>query len=103
MAVTIAVHAHWDGLNDPFRIGLLHARRGAGREIFEFEFDTAALAHGALKNVRLDPRLGPYTGRQHPAQGSDTFGVFADASPDRWGRVLMQRRLERDKRAGRIA
>jgi serine/threonine-protein kinase HipA len=26
--------------------------------------------------------------------------VFADASPDRWGRLLMQRRLERDQRAG---
>ena len=26
--------------------------------------------------------------------------MFADASPDRWGRMLMQRRLERDKRAG---
>jgi serine/threonine-protein kinase HipA len=29
--------------------------------------------------------------------------VFADASPDRWGRLLMQRRLERRKRAGEVA
>jgi serine/threonine-protein kinase HipA len=31
-----------------------------------------------------------------------TFGVFADSSPDRWGRLLMRRRLERAQRAGRM-
>jgi serine/threonine-protein kinase HipA len=40
------------------RLGLLHARRGAGREVFEFEFDAAALAHPGLKSLRIDPRLG---------------------------------------------
>lgn len=103
MAVTIAVYAHWLGLKEPLRLGFLYARRGAGREMFEFEFDATVLAHTVLTNLQLDPRLGPYRGRQHPVQGSETFGVFADASPDRWGRLLMQRRLEREKRAGRIA
>ena len=102
MAVSIAVYADWDGLSEPLRLGFLHAQRGAGREIFEFEFDAAALAHNALTNLQLDPRLGPYEGRQHPMQGSETFGVFSDASPDRWGRLLMQRRFEREQRAGRI-
>lgn len=96
MAVTIAVYADWDGLPQPLRLGLLHGRAGAGREIFEFEFDAAALAHPELANLQLDPRLGLFEGRQHPAQGSETFGVFADASPDRWGRLLMRRRLERE-------
>jgi len=100
VAVTIAVYADWDGLTAPLRLGLLHARRGAGREAFEFEFDAAALAHPALVNLNLDPRIGLFEGRQHPPQGHETFGVFSDASPDRWGRVLMQRRFERDKRAG---
>lgn len=100
MAVTIAVYADWDGLPVPLRLGMLHARRGAGREVFEFEFDAAALAHPAVAKLRLDPRLGLFEGRQHPAQGNETFGVFADASPDRWGRMLMRRRLEREQRAG---
>jgi serine/threonine-protein kinase HipA len=100
MAVTMAVYGDWDGLPASLRLGLLHARRVAGREVFEFEFDTAALTHSATANLQLDPRLGLFEGRQHPPQGSETFGVFADASPDRWGRVLMQRRLEREKRAG---
>ncbi len=97
---TIAVYADWDGLPAPLRLGVLRARRGAGREVFEFEFDRLALEHRACANLQLDPRLGLFAGRQHPQQGSETFGVFADASPDRWGRLLMQRRLERAQRAG---
>ena len=102
MAATIAVYADWIGLAAPLRLGWLHARGGAGREVFEFEFDTAALAHPAVKNLHLDPRLGLFEGRQHPPQGHQTFGVFADASPDRWGRLLMRRRLERAQRAGQV-
>jgi serine/threonine-protein kinase HipA len=100
MPATIAVYANWQGLDAPLRIGTLHARAGAGREVFEFEFAAAALADPALAHVHLDPRLRLFEGPQHPPQGHTVFGVFADASPDRWGRLLMQRRLERAKRAG---
>lgn len=102
MAATIAVHADWVGLAQPLRLGLLHARRGAGRDVFEFAFDATALAHPAAANLHLDPRLGLFEGRQHPPRGHETFGVFADASPDRWGRLLMRRRLERAQRSGEI-
>lgn len=102
MAVTIAVYADWHDLREPLRLGWLQANRTRGREVFEFEFDPAVLDSGALTHVHLDPRLGLYEGRQHPAQGHDTFGVFSDASPDRWGRLLMRRRLERAQRAGRV-
>ena len=73
MPLVIGVYGDWDGLREPLRLGLLHVRRGSGGEIFEFEFDAAALAHPSLANPRLDPRLGLYEGRQHPAQGSETF------------------------------
>lgn len=102
MAATIAVYADWIGLPEPLRVGWLQARRGAGREVFEFKFDAVALANPAAVNLRLDPRLGLFEGRQHPPQGHETFGVFADASPDRWGRLLMRRRLERAQRAGHV-
>jgi serine/threonine-protein kinase HipA len=97
---TIAVYADWEGLSTPLRLGLLQARHGAGREVFEFEFDRLALDDRACANLQLDLRLGLYAGRQHPPQGRGTFGLFADASPDRWGRLLMRRRLEREQRAG---
>jgi serine/threonine-protein kinase HipA len=100
MAKEISVYADWDGLATPLHLGTLHAQRGVSREIFEFEFDGAALAHPAMSKVQIDPRLGPFEGRQHPPQGNQTFGVFADSSPDRWGRMLMHRRLERDQRSG---
>lgn len=98
----IAVYADWDGLPAPLRLGVLYSQRGAGAELFEFAFDAAALAHPAAVNLQLDPRLGLFEGRQHPPKGSETFGVFADASPDRWGRLLMRRRLEREQRAGQV-
>jgi len=63
---TIAAYADWDGLDAPLRLGLLHARAGAGREVFEFEFDPAALAHPFIENIYLDPRISSYTCPQHP-------------------------------------
>jgi serine/threonine-protein kinase HipA len=98
----ITVHADWDGLTAPLRLGVLHTRRAAAREVFEFAFDASALSHPATRSLQLDPRLGLFSGRQNPPQGHSTFGVFADASPDRWGRMLMRRRLEREQRAGLV-
>ena len=95
------MYADWSDLPAPLRLGVLHVQRGVGREVLEFEFDEAALVHPAVVRLRLDPRLGLFQGRQHPPEGHEVFGVFADASPDRWGRMLMRRRLERDQRAGR--
>lgn len=102
MATNIAVYADWVGLVEPLRLGWLHARRGSARELFEFEFDAVALAHPAVRNLHIDPRLRLFEGPQHPPQGQETFGVFADASPDRWGRLLMRRRLERAQRTGQV-
>lgn len=101
MTVPIAVYADWDGLREPLRLGVLIARHAGGREVFEFEFDEAALVAPSISNVQIDPRLGLFAGRQYPPRGRETFGVFADSSPDRWGRLLMQRRFEREQRAGR--
>ncbi len=98
----IAVYADWDGLQSPVRVGMLRVRRAAGREIFEFEYDGDALQSPDLGQVQLDPRIGLFAGPQYPAPGHEIFGVFADASPDRWGRMLMRRRHEREQRAGRI-
>jgi serine/threonine-protein kinase HipA len=40
----------------------------------------------------LDPRLELWTDQQYPPAKSAAFGVFMDSAPDRWGRVLMERR-----------
>src|SRR5438067_11168802 len=102
MARDILVYADWEGLAGPQRLGTLHARAGAGKEVFEFEFAAEVLGRAELTGVQLDPRLAPFDGPQHAPRGHANFGVFADASPDRWGRLLMQRRLERLQRAGTV-
>lgn len=97
---TIAVYADWANLHSPRRLGFLHARRSGPREVFDFEYDHDALSDPQLCAITLDPGLLPFEGPQFPSPGRDIFGVFADSSPDRWGRMLMKRRLEREKRAG---
>lgn len=53
-------------------------------------YDDKWLANTKL-SLSLDPDLPAYAGRQFP-NGRAIFGVFADASPDRWGRLLMNKR-----------
>lgn len=96
----IAVYGHWDGLAEPQRLGRLYTHRASGREVFEYEFEDDVLGRPDMAGLKLDPRLGWFAGRQYPPQGQSMFGAFADASPDRWGRLLMRRRLERAQRAG---
>ncbi|MEO6958812.1 MAG: HipA domain-containing protein [Burkholderiaceae bacterium] len=97
---TIGVYADWDGLPKPRRLGLLYSRRTRAAEVFEFEYDPVALADPAVNLIQIDPGLGLFEGPQYPGKQWGKFGVFADSSPDRWGRSLMDRRLERDIRAG---
>lgn len=96
----IAVYADWEGLNGPQRLGWLHARRKGTAEKFEYEHDPKALTNPLLNQVQIDPGIYPFAGSQYPANGRDMFGVFGDSCPDRWGRLLMKRRLERDIRDG---
>ncbi|CAG4892031.1 type II toxin-antitoxin system HipA family toxin [Paraburkholderia saeva] len=98
----IAVYGDWDGLAEPLRLGRLYTHPAAAQEVFEYEFDGEVLNRPDMVGLKLDPRLGWFAGRQYPPQGQETFGAFSDASPDRWGRLLMRRRLERAQRAGRV-
>ena len=49
------------------------------QETFSFEYDQQWLEGGHGR------------GAHYPAQSRNNFGLFLDSSPDRWGRVLMQR------------
>jgi serine/threonine-protein kinase HipA len=96
----IAVYADWESLKGPRRLGFLHARKARSTNVFEFEYDASALTDPELNFTTLDPRIGLFEGRQFPGQNQTRFGIFADSSPDRWGQLLMKRRLERDIREG---
>lgn len=89
-----------DFSNDaPILLGRLYVDVIKGGESYSFEYDDNWLRNTQL-SVSLDPDLSPYGGRQFPS-GRTIFGIFADASPDRWGRVLMMKRerLQAEKEA----
>ena len=76
--------------DQPVLMGSLYVNVIKGGESYSFEYDKGWLKKTGL-TLTLDPELMPYSGRQYPT-GKNIFGLFADASPDRWGRVLMNKR-----------
>lgn len=87
---SIQVCAHWQGLENPVLMGTLYAAPSRGKEVFSFEYDSTWLKSEYAQV--LDPDLMLFSGPQYARNGHDNFGLFLDSSPDRWGRVLMQRR-----------
>ncbi len=75
---------------EPVLLGKLYVGVIKGGETYSFEYDKNWLAENKL-SINLDPELQPFVGRQFPT-GKSIFGLFSDASPDRWGRVLMNKR-----------
>lgn len=71
-------------------IGWLYVDVVRGNEEYSFEYCDEYLSLNKFQNS-LDPVLLPYKGRQFSLNG-DIFGLFKDASPDRWGRTLMKKR-----------
>ena len=61
-----------------------------GKDIFSFEFDKSWLADKRFRS--FDPDLQMFGGKQYVPQGKDNFGIFLDSTPDRWGRVLLERK-----------
>jgi serine/threonine-protein kinase HipA len=71
-------------------MGQLHRQQSASGEVFSFEYDRAWLEQPEV--FSFDPDLALAAGHQYPAPQRKNFGIFLDSAPDRWGRVLMQRR-----------
>ena len=88
----VAYEVHLDAaeLSVQQRIGTMyrHAFRSDLPASFEYSEEW-------LKSERvfmLDPRLELWSGEQHPPSNTRAFGIFTDSAPDRWGRLLMDRR-----------
>jgi serine/threonine-protein kinase HipA len=86
----ILVYAHWEGLDVPRLMGILAAIPSRGKEVFSFEYSKEWLSTDS--RYVIDPDMQLYAGRYFPRDDKPNFGVFLDSSPDRWGRVLMDRR-----------
>ena len=70
-------------------VGKLFVDSGKGKESYSFEYDESWLSDP--ERFAIDPELPLFRGRQYSAS-QKLFGVFQDASPDRWGRTLLQRK-----------
>jgi len=91
MTLAIEVDGDWSALGEATPIGRLLVDRVRGKESFAFSYHESWLASNHCR--LLDPELQFYTGPQYPPdQERNNFGLFLDSSPDRWGRMLMQRR-----------
>jgi serine/threonine-protein kinase HipA len=86
----ILVYASWRGLKEPELLGTLYSEVVRGKEIFSFEYSEGWLESKFIQVI--DPDLQLYTGTQYLKSSKNNFGIFLDSSPDRWGRVIMQRR-----------
>jgi serine/threonine-protein kinase HipA len=83
----IAVYADWYMYDAPKPVGTLFFSSLRGKEIHSFEYHTEWIKTG----IAIDPGLPLYPGL-HYASSGEHFGIFKDASPDRWGQLLMKRR-----------
>lgn len=93
---TIYVYENWRS-DVPTLIGKLRTSFVRGQENFSFEYDDRWL-NSFESSYSLDPDLSLYRGRQYTPLDKSLFGLFADSCPDRWGRMLMNRKEAIDAR-----
>ena len=86
----IFVYADTEDMDQALFLGTLHSSPIRGKEIFSFEYSKEWLRHPSA--FALDPNLSLYEGRHFSDDAKPNFGIFTDSAPDRWGRVLMNRR-----------
>ncbi|WP_413111961.1 type II toxin-antitoxin system HipA family toxin [Thaumasiovibrio sp. DFM-14] len=85
----IYVYADWLESEESMFVGTFRSTVVRGKEYFSFSYDDAWLASKYVHQI--DPTLKLYVGEQH-GEDDKNFKVFLDSCPDRWGRLLMQRR-----------
>ena len=84
------VYADFDWFNDIELIGELGYESLRGSDSYSFKFaDSWIKKYNA---IQLSNDLNNYPGIQYTQPNKDIFGCFADALPDRWGRILLLRR-----------
>lgn len=86
----ITVYADFDFLASPQKIGTLGYERVRGKDHFVFEYSHEWLKqHGGIV---LSGDLMNVPSLQHPRGTDSVFGFVKDSFPDRWGRLLLDRR-----------
>lgn len=84
------IYADFDWLDEPLPVGELGYESLRGSDSYSFKYDNDWLRqYGSLF---LSADINNYPGQQYTQPDRDIFGCFSDALPDRWGRMLLNRR-----------
>ena len=84
------IYADFDWLDKPILVGELGYESLRGSDSYSFKYDNSWLRqYGSLS---LSADINNYPGWQYTQTERDIFGCFSDALPDRWGRLLLNRR-----------
>lgn len=94
----IDVYAHWVPFDAPCLIGQLYFSESTRGGVFSFTYDPTFL--NSPHRVQIDPMLTLTRGNLYNDRADRGFRAFLDSAPDRWGRVLMQRRAAIEHRQG---
>ena len=76
--------------DSPISLGVFRVNSVRGTETYSFEYDQDWIKLAGV-SISLDPELELFAGRQYPS-GRHIFRMFSDSAPDRWGRMLMNKR-----------
>lgn len=94
----VEVYAAWDAVATPLLAGKLTFAQTSRGGVFSFAYDPGFL--NAKQRFQLDPMLKLHAGDLYHDTPDKNFRVFLDSAPDRWGRILMQRRAAIEFRKG---
>lgn len=84
------IYADFDWLDEPLPVGELGYESLRGSDSYSFKYDNDWLRlYGGLF---LSADINNYPGQQYTQPDRDIFSCFSDALPDRWGRMLLNRR-----------
>lgn len=86
----IYVYADFDWLKTAVLVGELGYESLRGTDSYSFCYDHNWLRQ--YSDLYLSADINNYTGLQFTQPDKDIFGCFGDALPDRWGRLLLNRR-----------
>ncbi|KZM40625.1 toxin HipA [Marinomonas sp. SBI22] len=94
----VEVYADWQPIEAPLLIGQLAYSDSSRGGVFSFAYDKAFLT--SRYRLQIDPMLTLHSGDLYNDEADKNFRAFLDSSPDRWGRILMQRRAAIEARKG---
>ncbi len=88
--ITLFVYLDCDWLGGPVLMGRLYGETLRGATKVAFEFDRLWLRR--FPNLQISADLQAFPGRQYVQDNKEIFAFLTDSMPDRWGRILLNRR-----------